>query len=145
MRERVTAARRFRRPAMTITLLMAVVALVTLAVAGPLAAKRGVTPKAKGFTCLATVKSVDVDGRTITATVIRGNRAIRASVGSDVVFAVRTSARIIKTGPTGPTAITLADLTFGDRVFIRGKVSATGVFKAALVVDRTPPVKSARP
>lgn len=143
MRGRVTTARMLRRPAVTIGLLVAVVELLALAVAGPLAAGPGATPKAKAFTCVAKVVSVDVDGRTITAKVIKSNRATRAFVGSEVVFVVRPSAKIIK---TGPTAITLADLAVDDRLLIRGRISPSGAFKAALVIDRgAKPIKPTTP
>ena len=143
MREQVTAAGTLKRSAATMALLMAVVALLALAFAGPLSAKPGSPPKAKKFTCVATVTSVDVDGSTITATVVRGTRAIRASIGSDVDFVVRRSTRIIR---TGPTAITLADVAVGDTVRIRSRVTKTGVFRAALVVDRGPtPIQPTSP
>lgn len=144
MRQRIIGTGKLRRPIATMALFVAVAAVLALAVAGPLAARPGTMPRAKAFTCVAKVTSVDIAGRTITATVIRSNRAMRASVGHDVVFKVRRFARIIE---TGPTAITLADLGVGDKLLIRGRVSATGAFRAALVVCRgtTPAVKSAKP
>lgn len=147
MRRRVPASamheRPLRRPVATIALLVAMAALVTLAVAGPLAAKPGAKVKTRGFTCVATVASVDVDGRTITAKLIKSNRAMKASIGSVIDFEVLASAKIIK---TGPTRIALADVVAGDRVLIRGRISATGAFKAVLVIDRgTRPVSPVTP
>lgn len=144
MRERVRAAGRVRRPAARIALLATAVALLALTVAGPAVAQSAASPKAKArpFLCLATVTSVDVTAETLTAKVVKGNRAMKPSIGQDVTFAVGDSAVIVRISKEGATTITLGDLVAGDRVLITGRVDRTNpdapVFKAWLILDRGP-------
>ena len=144
MNTRVRAAGRVRRPAARIALLAAAVALLALMVAGPVVARAAAPPKAKArpFTARATVTSVDVSARTLTAKVIRGDRPMKTSIGKDVTFAVGDAAVIVRIGEEGATTIGLGDLVAGDRVLVKGRVDRTDpaapVFRARLIIDRGP-------
>ena len=90
---------------------------------------------------------VDVGRRraaqTLTATVIKGNRAMkRLQIGKDVVFAVGEATVIVKISKEGATTIGLGDLVAGDRVLVNGRVDRTipdaPVFKVWLIIDRGP-------
>ena len=139
MRERSRTASSVRRPVARLALMGAAVALLALMVAGPVMAKPA-APKAKvrPFVALTTVVGTTAD--TVTATVVKGNRAMKASIGKDVVFTLADNAVIVKVTKDGATRIGLGDLAAGDRVAIHGRVllkeSTAPVFKAWLLIDR---------
>lgn len=144
MRKRFKAAGKVRRPAARIALLAAAVALLALAVAGPVVAKPAAPPKAKArpFMCQAIVTSVDTTGTALTATVVKGNRVMKHSIGQDVAFAVGEATVIVRISKEGATVIGLGDLVVGDRVLINGRIERAGsappVYKARLIRDRGP-------
>jgi len=149
LRKRIRAAGRVRRPAARIALLAAAVTLLALMVAGPAVAQAAAPPnvKARHFMAQATVTSVNVAAKTLTAKVVKGNRPMKASIGKDVVFAVGDSAIIVKIGEEGATTIGLGGLVAGDRVLVTGRVDRTHpdamVFNAWLIIDRGPkPLKT---
>jgi hypothetical protein len=98
--------------------------------------------KARPFMAQTTVKSFDVVANTVTATVVKGSRAMKPSVGTDVVFTLGDGAVIVKVTEDGATTIGLGDLVAGDRLMIHGRVVLTDpaapVFKAWLLIDRGP-------
>jgi hypothetical protein len=143
MRTRVRAAGKIRRPAARIALLAAAVALLCLMVAGPVVAQAAAPKvKARPFSAKATVTSVDVTAKTLTANVVKGNRAMKASIGKDLVFTLSDAAVLVKVSKDGATTIALGDLVAGDRVLIHGRVDLTDpaapVFKVWLIIDRGP-------
>ena len=142
MKECVRAAGRVWRPAAKIALLAAAVALLALTVAGPVVAQSAAPPKAKArpFMCQAIVTSVDTTATAFTAKVVKGNRAMKPSIGEVVPFAVGESTVIVKISKEGATVIGLGDMVVGDRVLINGRIDLTDrtapVFKARLIRDR---------
>jgi hypothetical protein len=143
MRKRVTAAEKIRRPVAKLALVAAAVALLCLMVAGPVVAQSAAPKvKARPFMAQTIVTSVDATAKTITATVVKGNRAMKASLGTDVVFTLSDAAVLVKVSKDGATTIGLGDLVAGDRVMIHGRIDLTNlaapVFKAWLIIDRGP-------
>jgi len=149
LRRRVRAAGGIRRPAARIALLTAAMALLALVVAAPVVAQAAAPPKAKArhFMARATVTSVNVAAKTLTATVVKGNRTMKPSIGKDVAFAVGDATVIVRIGEDGATTIALGALVAGDRVLITGRVDRTNpdapLFNAWLIIDRGPaPLKT---
>ena len=144
LRRRIRAADRVRRPAARAALLTAAVALLALMVAAPVLAKAAAPPKAKArhFTAQATVTAVNVAAKTLTATVVKGNRPMKPSIGKDVTFAVGDATVLVKVGKDGATTIALGGLVAGDRVLVTGRVDRTNpdapLFNAWLIIDRGP-------
>jgi len=140
--------RKIRRPLATVLVLAAAAALLALSVAGPATARDpGAKAKARPFACFAVVTAVNAQGGTVTATVKKGNRAVKNCVGKDVTFAVAANAVIVKLGDGDPATVSLSAVAVGDRVHLLGKVDLTTpgapVFTAHLVLDAGPkPLKS---
>ena len=140
--------RKIRRPLATVLVLAAAAALLALSVAGPATARDpGAKAKARPFACFAVVSAVNAQGGTFTATVSKGNRAVKDYVGKDVAFTVAANAVIVKLGGGDPATVALSAIAVGDRVHLLGRVdlSRPGApgFTAHLVVDRGPkPLKS---
>jgi hypothetical protein len=143
-REPTRAARVARRHIARVALVAAAVSLLALMVAGPAVARPAAPTKAKAqpFMAKATVTTVDIAGGALTAKVVKANRAMKASIGKDVAFAVGASAVIVKISKKGATIIGIGDLIAGDRVLISGRIVGTDptklVFRARLIVDRGP-------
>ena len=140
--------RKIRRPLATLLVLAAAAALLAASVAVPAVAKDpGGKAKARPFACFAVVTAVNAQGGTVTATVSKGNRAVKDHVGRDVTFTVAANAIIVKMGGGDPATVALSAVAVGDRVHLLGRVdlSTPGApgFTAHLVLDRGPkPLKS---
>lgn len=144
MSERPKTTGKMRRPIARLALLAAAVALLTLTVVGPALAKPATPPKVKArpFMCQAIVSERATE-TTFTAMVLRGNRAMKHSIGQFVTFTVGESTVIVRIDKEGATVIKLVDLVAGDRVLINGRIERTipetpPVFKARLIRDRGP-------
>jgi hypothetical protein len=149
MNEPDGSKRRIRRPLASALVLVAAATLLVLSIAGPAAATHPTGPKVKArpFTCFAVVTAVNAQGSTITATVKKGNRALKDFRGKTVAFTVHTEAIILKVGGGDPAQIALSAIAPGDRVHLIGRADLTNasapVFTARLVIDRGPqPLKT---
>ena len=138
MRKHTRATGRVRRPAARIVLMGAAVALLALMVAGPVMAKPA-TPKAKVRPFVAQTTFISATADTVLATVVKGNRAMKPSIGKDVTFTLADKVVIVKVTKDGSTLVGVGDLVAGDRVMIHGRVllaDPAPVFKAWLLIDR---------
>ena len=76
----------------------------------------------KWFACLGQVSAVDQTAGTITVTVKRGTRAVRADVGGDLTLTV-TTASVIRTCADGAVStVTLADVQTGESIVVAGPI-----------------------
>lgn len=133
-----------RRPATTLLLVAAAVALFALTLAGPSLAKKPADAKQKTrpFVCRADVTSVNTSANTLTAKVVRGSRQLKGSVGKQVTFSLAGQCVILKVGSDGADVISLGSVAAGDRVVINGLVDRNDanapVFTAWFILDRGP-------
>ena len=126
MRERSSTPGRHWRPAVRIAVLAAAVALIAFAVAGTVVAKP-TAPKVKSqpFMVQAIVSVETTAGTAFTASVIKGNHAMKALISKDVTFTVSASTVIVRINKEGATIIGPDDLAVGDRVLISGRIERT--------------------
>ena len=145
MRERSSTPGRQWRPAVRIAVLAAAVALIAFAAAATVVAKP-TAPKVKSQPFMVqAIVSVDTSGTAgtaFTASVVKGNHAMKALISQEVTFTVSASTVIVRINKEGATIMGPDDLAVGDRVLINGRIERTKtappVFKARLIRDRGP-------
>jgi hypothetical protein len=135
---------KIRRPLATTLVLAAAALLLVASLAGPVAAKKpdGAKVRARPFNVVAIVVATDGTAGTLTATVVKGNHAMKDRKGTEVTFTVLKDALILKVGDATPVAIPLSSISKGDRVHIVGRIhlstASAPVFNARLILDRGP-------
>ena len=87
-----------------------------------------------------TVVAVDPAARTLTLSVVRGNRHARTYAGREVTFSV-ASARFAVTDANDDGALDLADISVGDRVRVMARMSGSKLVEplaaTAITSDRS--------
>ena len=82
----------------------------------------GRSPRANSaFVAGATIGSVNPISGTMVITVYHGNHVATAANGEPITLTVNTDARIMQWTPTGVVSATLADLTAGQNIMVKGR------------------------
>jgi hypothetical protein len=103
---------------LALTLTAAPVALAGNSSGGPSSPAKA---KGKAFVCHGKVVSVDVDAKTITLTVWSGTKGLRKYRGQDLVVQVPDGTKIVRRAFGEATAVGLADVKPGERIWVAGK------------------------
>src|SRR5512133_639711 len=95
---------------------------------------KGPSPMARSaFVLGGTVSAVDTISTTVTITVYHGNRAGHGFYGEPITLTVGSSTNLMMWTPTGVVSATLADLTSGQNIMVKGRM-VDGVWTVSRVM-----------